>query len=147
LKVWFGSVGALAIVVVLLVGCGGGTKTVTQTSESPPATEEAEGSERGEESVSLGGSGEKAEYPSVKVVGQAIVTDIEERYGDTFESGECEDVLADAPGAPLYVCEIKMGGEWHENIQATIHPDGSFQWEDLSEDGEDFEGGELTASE
>ena len=147
MRVWFGSVGTLAVAAVLLVGCGGGTKTVTQASEAPPATEEDGGSEQGEESVSLGGSGERTEYPSVKAVGQAIVTDIEERYGDTFQSGECEDVLADAPGAPLYVCEIKIGGEWHGNIQATIHPDGSFEWVDLSGTPEDFEGDELSVGE
>jgi hypothetical protein len=146
LKVWVGSVGALVILVIALAGCGGGSKTITQTTEGQP-TSEGGGSEQGEESVSLGGSDERSEFPSVKAVGQAIVSDIEERYGLSFESGECEDVLADAPGAPLYVCEIKMGGEWHGNIQATIHPDGTFEWVDLSGTPEDFEGDELTAKE
>lgn len=147
MRVWFGWVGAVAILAILLVGCGGGTKTVTQTSEGSPVTEEAGGSEQGEESVSLGGSGEKTEYPSVEAVGKAIVADIERRYDETFESGECEDVLPEAPGAPLYVCEIKIGGEWHGNIQATIHPDGSFEWVDLSGTPEDFEGDELSVKE
>jgi hypothetical protein len=135
------------MVAVLLVGCGGGTKTVTQTTEAPPPSEEAEGSGQGEESVSLGGSGEKIEFPSVKAVGQAIVTDIEERYGDTFESGECENFAPQMGGAPLYTCEIKIGGEWHGDITATIHSDGTFEWEDESNANEDFEGGELSVNE
>jgi hypothetical protein len=137
-----------AATVVLVAGCGGGTKTVTQTTEGVPAPSESSGSEQGEESVSLGGSGEKLEYPSVKAVGQAIITDIEERYGDSFESGECENFLPEAGGAPLYTCEIKIGGEWHGDITATIHPDGSFEWRDESESpGGDYEGRELSVSE
>jgi hypothetical protein len=135
--------------VVLLVGCGGGTKTVTQTAEpeasaSSAKTDETEPSEG---KVSLGGSEERADYPSVEAVGKAIVADIEERYGLSFESGECENFDPQGGGAPVYICEIKIDGEWHGNIQATIHPDGSFEWEDLSGAKEEFEGGELSVSE
>ena len=142
-----GVVAALAMTAVLTAGCGGAAKTVTETTGARSA-EEASTAGQGEESASLGGSGEKAEYPSVKAVGDAIVTDIEERYGDTFESGECENFLPEAGGAPLYTCEIKIGGEWHGKINATIHPDGSFEWRDESESpGGDYEGRELSVSE
>lgn len=131
-----------------LAGCGGGTKTVTQTREVSPSAEEPAGAEQGEGSVSLGGSaGERANYPSLEAVGKAIVADIEERYGDIFESGECEDFAPQMGGAPVYICEIKIGGEWHGNIQATIHPDGSFEWVDLSGAREEYEGNEVSVSE
>jgi hypothetical protein len=132
----------------LLAGCGGGTKTVTQTTEASAPGEESGGSEQSEGSASLGGSeGEGRHYPSVQAVGNAIVSDIEERYGDTFESGECENFAPQMGGAPLYVCEIKIGGEWHGNINATIHPDGTFEWEDLSNSSEVYEGDELSVEE
>ncbi|HEY8082687.1 MAG TPA: hypothetical protein VIE64_03885 [Solirubrobacterales bacterium] len=139
---------ALAILVVSVAGCGGGTKTVTATAEKQPSTEESSGSSQSEGAVSLGGSEtEEAGYPSVEQVGQAIVADIERRYDLSFESGSCENFAPEAGGAPVYICEIKIGGEWHGNIQATIHPDGSFEWEDLSGSREEFEGDELTVSE
>jgi hypothetical protein len=138
----------LTIVAVLIAGCGGGTKTVTETAEGHPLTEESSGSAQGEGAVSLGGSeSEAAGYPSVEQAGQAIVADIEGRYGITFESGACENFAPELGGAPVYDCEIKIGGEWHGNIQATMHPDGSFEWEDLSGSREEFEGDELSVNE
>ncbi len=132
------------MVAVLLIGCGGGTKTVTQTTESSPATEEGGSSEEGEGSVSLGGS-EEAGYPSVEAVGKAVVADIEERYGDKFESGECEELGFGKP--PLYICEIKMSGEYH-TIEATPHPDGSVEWVDSAgSQGAHYEGDERTVQE
>lgn len=147
MKVWFASV-ALVMVGILLVGCGGGTKTVTQTTESgstpeaPVVSEEEGGQEslRGEES-------EAANIPTPAEVGNAIVDDIEERYGDGFEGGECENFLPGAGGPPVYICEIKMGGGYH-TIEATIHPDGSFEWiEQGGEAAGNYEGDELSVNE
>ena len=146
MRLRLGVVVAVGATVVLIAGCGGGTKTVTQTSGARPSAEEAGEGGQEEGSVSLGGS-EGRSYPSVQAVGNAIVTDIEERYGDTFESGECENFAPEMGGAPVYICEIKIGGEWHGNIEATIHPDGSFEWEDLSNSPELYEGGELSVAE
>jgi hypothetical protein len=134
----------LGMVAVLIAGCGGGTKTVTQTTESSPATEEAGSPDEAEGSVSLGGS-EEAGYPSVEAVGKAVVADIEERYADKFESGECEELGFGKP--PLYICEIKMSGEYH-TIEATPHPDGTVEWVDSAgSQGELYEGDELTVQE
>ena len=149
MRLCWGVVVAVGVATVVLVaGCGGGTKTVTQTSQAQPPGDEAAGSGEEEGSVSLGGSeGEGAHYPSVHAVGQAIVTDIEERYGDSFDSGECENFAPELGGAPVYICEIKMGGEWH-TIEATIHPDGSFEWVDSGgSPGALYEGDELSVSE
>jgi len=33
---------------------------------------------------------------------------------------------------PVYLCTFKVAGVWHDNIQATGHPDGSFSWQDDS---------------
>lgn len=139
---------ALTMLAALIMGCGGGTKTVTESAEGQPPTEASSDSGQSEGSVSLGGSGgEAAEYPSVEQAGNAIVADIEERYGVSLESGECEDFAPELGGAPLYVCELKMGGEWHGNIQATMHPDLTFEWVDLSNSAEVFEGSELSVEE
>lgn len=148
MRLRLGAVVVVGATVVLIAGCGGSTKTVTQTGKAQPAAEEAVGGAQEEGSVSLGGSeGEGRNYPSVQAVGNAIVTDIEERYGEPFESGECENFAPQMGGAPVYICELKIGGEWHGSIEATIHPDGSFEWEDLSNSAELYEGDELSVSE
>ncbi len=143
MKVWHALAGALAIVAVSLLGCGSETKTVTETSAAPPAEEAANGGDEGD-SESLGGSEESSpEYPRPGDVGRAIVADIEARYGDGLEGGQCEDFLPELGGTPVYLCEIKMGGDWH-SIEATIHPDGSFEWiESGGSISGNYEGSEL----
>ncbi len=33
---------------------------------------------------------------------------------------------------PVYDCSFKLSGVWHDDIQATGHPDGSFRWQDYT---------------
>ena len=148
MKPGFGFALLITVIAVLLAGCGGGTKTVTETAESQPPTQEAAGSRQEEGPESLGGpSSEAAQYSTPAEVGKAIVDDIESRYGDGFEGGQCENFLPEFGGTPVYLCEIKMGGEYH-SIEATIHPDGSFEWiESGGAISGNYEGSELSVHE
>jgi hypothetical protein len=50
--------------------------------------------------------------------------------GHTVEYPHCTYFAPNLGPPPVYDCAFKIDGIWHDNIQGTGHPDGTFSWQD-----------------
>jgi hypothetical protein len=103
--------GAVLVLALFLAGCGGQGR-----------------SSSGEDA----GSGDfAAGYPLPSDVDTALTRQFKSE-GGVVSYHHCEYFAPNAGPPPVYGCTFKIDGEWHDNIQATGHPDGTFSWEDDS---------------
>jgi hypothetical protein len=87
---------------------------------------------------SLVGCGGSSSTQTQKVV-NALSAAFHEKY-TSVEDGTCS-LLGNGDE-----CEFKIEGEWHDDVWAEPHPDGSISWEDTSS-GRGSTSGELSAAE
>ena len=97
----------------------------------------------GGSSIGSGDGGAPSGYATPSQATSAISGAIEQTYGGNIESASCD--FFDPSPPPVYECQYKVDGEWHDNIQATGHPDGSLTWEDDTSVYDAFSGGQVSA--
>jgi hypothetical protein len=84
------------------------------------------------------GGGSSSSAQTQKVV-NALSAVFHEKY-TAVEDGTCS-TLGNGDE-----CEFKIEGEWHDDVWAEPHPDGSISWEDTSS-GRGSTSGEISATE
>jgi hypothetical protein len=87
----------------------------------------------------LASSGSSGGINSAQRVVNALSATFHEKY-TSVEDGTC------SPLGNGDSCEFKIEGEWHDDVWAEPHPDGSISWEDTSS-GRGSTSGELSAAE
>ncbi|MFI4990131.1 MAG: hypothetical protein ACHQHO_04345 [Solirubrobacterales bacterium] len=88
--------------------------------------------------VGLAGCGGSSSTQTQKVV-NALSAALHDKY-TSVEDGTCS-LLGNGDE-----CEFKIEGEWHDDIWAEPHPDGTISWEDTSS-GRGSVSGEISAAE
>jgi hypothetical protein len=114
----------ILIVVIALVAIGG----CAALSQSPSATRGASQQEGGDDS---GSQYFAAGYPRPSEVDASLVKHFEAE-GSVVQSHHCEYFAASLGPPPVVNCTFKVDGEWHDDIEATGHPDGTFSWDDYT---------------
>ncbi len=95
--------------------------------------------------ASQASSGVPHGYATSQQVVNALSALFHERFS-SVEEGSCE-IFGPANVLPeVYDCRFKIEGEWHDNIEATGHPDGSINWQDDTSGVQDLRGGNLDTS-
>jgi hypothetical protein len=68
-------------------------------------------------------------YPLPSSVDQALTNQFTGE-GLTVDYHHCTYFAPGLGPPPVYNCSFKVNGIWHDNIQGTGHPDGTFSWQD-----------------
>ena len=93
-----------------------------------------------------GGAGGSSSLPAGYATSQQVVNALSTLFHERFssvEEGSCEIFGPANVPPPVYDCRFKIEGEWHDNIEATGHPDGSINWQDDTSGVQDLRGGNL----
>jgi hypothetical protein len=68
-------------------------------------------------------------YPLPSQVDASLVK-LFKSQGRTVTYHTCSYFAPNLGPPPVYDCSFKVDGVWHDNIQGTGHPDGTFSWQD-----------------
>lgn len=116
-------IGALSllglIIIVIGVAIGAGSSSKTSSSDLTQNSGDA-----GSENFAQG-------YALPSDVDRALTKHFEDR-GSTVEYHKCSYFAPNLGGAPVYNCTFKVDNVWHDDIQGTGHPDGTFSWDDYT---------------
>ena len=128
-------VGALTVAALIIGGIVAGvalTQTSSGTTSTQPGTAQstlptssptsAAGEDAGSQSFPSG-------YPLASQVDSQQTQHIQQDDGNV-QSHSCKYFAPALGPPPVYICAFKVDGVWHDNIQGTGHPDGSFSWQD-----------------
>ncbi len=69
-------------------------------------------------------------YPLPSQVDSQLTQHIQQADGADVQYHSCQYFAPALGPPPVYDCTFEVDGVWHDNIQATGHPDGSFSWQD-----------------
>jgi hypothetical protein len=123
-------IGAIAAVLVVIAGVGlaiglsrsGTTGTDRSGLSEPSAAPQAGGEDAGSQSM-------PSSFALPSQVDQWLTNHFQEG-GHQVEYPHCTYFAAKFGPPPVYDCSFKIDGIWHDQIEGTGHPDGSFSWQD-----------------
>jgi hypothetical protein len=95
----------------------GGTSSVPGVAGEPSGDEDA------------GSKNFPSGYPLPSSVDRSL-TDQFGQQGLTVDYHRCTYFAPGLGPPPVYNCSFRVDGIWHDNIQGTGHPDGTFSWQD-----------------
>ena len=126
--------GAAAIIALLAVLIAFGW---SQGSARPSGTTVSGSGSSGTTSGTDSGSGSEDAGSQYFNSGYALPSRVDQALTQQFQDGgstvdyhKCKYFAPALGGAPVYDCTFKVDGIWHDNIQGTGHPDGTFSWQD-----------------